>query len=148
MTIENSLERIASAVEALVKNQNPLAHQIGSTPISQIGNAITPLAGNGTIEPVKRGPGRPPKNPLPATPEPDPIGAETPQDPDDFLSDGAAPAQHTYSRDEVRAALVGYGKKVQNQEKARALLKQVGGVDTLHALKDDKFADVIDACNA
>lgn len=136
MTIENSLERIATAVEALVKNQNPATYQ------------AKPATAIETGEPVKRGPGRPPKNPQPATPEPDPIGAATAQDPDDFLSDGAAPAQKTYTRDEVRAALVGYGKKVQNQEKARALLKTVGGVDTLHALKDDKFADVIDACNA
>ena len=49
----------------------------------------------------------------------------------------------------VRKALIDFGKKPGcSQEKARALLKQYGHVDTLKALKPEHFKAVIDAAGA
>ena len=48
------------------------------------------------------------------------------------------------TREDVRSALVAYQKKT-TPEKARGILKAEGGVDTLQALSEDKFAAVVAA---
>jgi hypothetical protein len=66
-----------------------------------------------------------------------------------FLDDEPAPVVEILpTADDVRKALVKYGQKPGcSQEKARALLKQYGHVDTLKALKPEHFKAVIDAAS-
>ena len=52
------------------------------------------------------------------------------------------------TKDQVRAALVAYNKKVNSEQKTRELLKTAGGVDNLSALPEDKYAAVIKAASA
>lgn len=131
MSIEVELGRIATALEKIASGQ-------GNLPLAQ------PVA----AEPAKRGPGRPKKGEEapaapPATEEEtavDDLGGET----DSFLDvEDAKPV--TYTIEDVRAAIVGYQKKVGSQEKARKLLKDVGGADTLKSLSESKYAAVIEA---
>jgi hypothetical protein len=66
---------------------------------------------------------------------------------DDFLGDGATASEKKYTRDEVRAALVGHGQRHKDPAKARAVLKSAGGVEILADLKEEKFAAVVEAAN-
>lgn len=74
---------------------------------------------------------------------------------DDFLDDEPAAPVKQVTKDDVRAALVGYQERLskggKNVEEARstvlALLKKVSGADKLGELAADKFAAVIDAAN-
>ena len=124
MSIESLLERIAVALEAR--------------------NATPDQTAKPATEPDKpRGPGRPPKAATAAAAAP----AKAPEpavETDPFAVDDPAPAPVTYTKDQVRAALVDYQKRT-TPGKARGLLKSVGGVDTLGQLTEDKFAAVIAA---
>jgi NACalpha-BTF3-like transcription factor len=121
MTVESELARIATALERIAAGAMVDATVAATLPAP---------------EPVKRGPGRPPK--VEAPPQP-----ETTAEPDDgFLEEEEK--SEAYTKEDVRAALVAYQGRA-SQEKARALLKQVGGADTLGALKEEKFAAVIEA---
>lgn len=129
--IEDKLERIASALEALSRH-------------------VTAAL------PEKRGPGRPPKTatpPPPPPPEPDIDlkDAELPPEPEDdtFLEDDT-PAQvvKPLAIEDVRRALVDYRKRVQSEDKARAILKQHGQADTLKSLKPERYKAVYDAAMA
>ncbi len=74
--------------------------------------------------------------------------AEAPADDDGgFLDEEPVAPAVEYTTDQVRAALVGYQKAVNSQEKARKLLKDFGGVETLAALPKDKYGAVITAAN-
>jgi hypothetical protein len=137
MTIEATLERIAAALE---RQANALEAPMAATP-------------------AKRGPGRPPKTeaqvaPAPvAAPAPAPAAVadldDLPGDAGNFLDDEPAPVVEVLpTADDVRKALIRYGQKPGcSQEKARALLKQHGHVDTLKALKPEFFKAVIDAAS-
>jgi hypothetical protein len=120
MTIENSLERIAVALEKLA-------------------------AGGGSAEPAESKPAKPAKakaakaEPAPE-PTPEPVKAEP--EPTKAADDDFGGTTTAVTREDVRAALVAYQKKV-SPEKARGLLKTVGGVDVLSALPEEKFAAVI-----
>lgn len=112
--------------------------------LTRIAVALEKIAG---IESEKRGPGRPPKAKTEAAaPEapapveaPAPAPAPTPEPP---------PAQaRIYTADDVRSALVSLQKRT-TPDTARALLKDVGGADTLRSLKPDKYAAVIEAANS
>lgn len=89
---------------------------------------------------------------LPESPPADPFGDE-PVPTDDF-DDAPAPAAPA-TKDEVRAALVGYqdrlvasGKGLETaRETVMALLKKVGDADKLGALTEGKFRAVINAAN-
>lgn len=78
---------------------------------------------------------------------------DAPEPVDEF---DAPPAAVKVTKDDVRAALVGYqerlGAKNKDVEAVRTvvlgLLKKVGGADKLGALTEDKFQAVIDAANA
>ena len=124
MTIEAALERIASALEAISRQNTP----------ALVARAIldAPLTGTDAT-PQKRGPGRPPKEEGPKTAEPE----------NDFLEDEAPPAE--LAIEDVRRALVEYQKRAVSADKARAVLKEHGGVDTLKALKPEKYRAVYDA---
>lgn len=63
---------------------------------------------------------------------------------EDFLGGESEPTKK-YTRDEVRAALIEFGKRAGDPAKARAVLKSVGGVEILSELKEDKFAAVVEA---
>lgn len=99
--------------------------------------AAAPVA---AAAPAARGPGRPPKPAEAPAPAPEPVAEADP-----FAVEEAAPV--TYTKEQVRAALVAYQKRT-TAEKARGLLKTTGGVDTLGALPEDKFAAVIKAAEA
>lgn len=128
--IEDKLERIASALEALSRH-------------------VTMAL------PEKRGPGRPPKTLAPPPPPPEPDidlkDAELPPGPeeDPFLEDDTpAQAVKPLAIEDVRRALVDYRKRVQSEDKARAILKQHGQADTLKSLKPERYKAVYDAAMA
>lgn len=137
MTIEASLDRIAAALEALTR-------MAASTPKAEA--VSEPQA----AEPVpeKRGRGRPTKEEAEAKRLAEEAAAREAAEKkeDDFLADEPAP-EIPLTLDDVRKALVEYGKRAASQEKARAILKQYGGVDTLRALTPDKFRAVVDAAS-
>lgn len=126
MTIEVELGRIATALEKIASGQ-------GNLPLA------TPAA------PAKRGPGRPPK--AEAKPEPEPVAEPESADSDDdnFLGDDDDDGAAQPTIEDVRTAIIAYQKRVGSQEKARKLLKDVGGADTLKSLDESKYAAVIEA---
>lgn len=69
------------------------------------------------------------------------------EDDGSFLDEPAEEPVPEYTLDQVRAAIVGYQKFTSSQDKARKLLKEVGGVEVLSALPKEKFASVITAAN-
>lgn len=135
--IENELKRIADALEKLANGQERPA----------LAQAAPPPAVEPVKEPDKPRRGRPPKAETPSpAPAPEPVAepdipAES--DPMDFLAD-ESPAEVTV--DMVRASLIDYQKRV-SPEKARKLLKDVGGVDTLVSLKPEKYRAVYEAAS-
>ena len=134
MTIEAQLERIANALERLAAQ------------------AMVDTAVDASIPKAAPRRGRPPKAALPApAPEVDdtpPVSKgkqedwvdEPPEDPVAVEEESAAAP----TKEDVRAALVAYQGKF-GAEKARGLLKSVGGVDTLGQLPEAKFTAVIAA---
>lgn len=138
MTIENTLERIATALEKIASGQ-------GNLPLADVA-PTTIVAAQTTAPATPRPRGRPPKVQAPA-PELTTESAEP--EPEDgaggsFLD--VEDAATVYTIEQVREAIVGYQKKTGDPEKARKLLKTVGGVDTLRSLPESKFAAVIEAC--
>lgn len=136
MTIESTLERIAVALERMASGQESL-------PLAAPASA--PTAPAATAAPRPRG--RPPKvqaEPAPATTEPEPDLPDGGESGGSFLD--VEDASPVYTIEQVREAIVGYQKKTGDPEKARKLLKTVGGVDTLRSLPESKFAAVIEAC--
>lgn len=121
MNIETSLERIATALEALTRGT------VGTDAV-----------------PERRGPGRPPKATAAAPPAEEPA-PET--ETGSFLEDDSGakePEVKPIAIEDVRKALVAYQKRT-SPDKARAVLKKVGGVDTLKTLPADKWKAVIEA---
>ena len=132
MTIETDLGRIATALEVIARNGTAAASADTQAP---------------TAAPTAPRPrGRPPKvqaEPAPAAPTEAELPEEEPEA-DNFLD--VAEAAPVYTIEQVREAIVGYQKKTGDPEKARKLLKTVGGVDTLRSLPEDKFGAIIEAC--
>ena len=138
MTIEATLARIASALEALAGVSSDAAEASG-----------TPTE--------KRGRGRPRKTPevAPAPVEAPPV---SPPDEDEFQPakpsveddfgdpepEAAAAPDKVYTADMVRDALVALQKRAA-PEKARRILREVGGADTLKSLKPEKYRAVVEA---
>lgn len=119
MTIEAYLERIATALERLSAG------------------AMIDAAVEASL-PEKRGPGRPRK--VEAAPDPEVAAPDIMED--SIEDEPTSPPLPT--KEDVRAALVAYQTR-SSADKARALLKSVGGADTLGSLKEEKFAAVIEA---
>lgn len=133
MTIEALLERIAVALE----------RQAEAPPAAEPPKRGRPVGSTKAVEPP------PPSVPTAVVPAPAPAPAELPEPDSSFLDDEPAPAAVVLTADDVRKALIDFGKKPGcSQEKARALLKQYGHVDTLKALKPEHFKAVIDAAGA
>jgi hypothetical protein len=114
--------------------------------LSRIAVALEKIAG---IETEKRGPGRPPKTQRPSLtvvePEPEAAPAPVVAEAKPAEAPKAPPVEaKAYTADDVRSALVALQKRT-TPETARALLKSVGGADTLRALKPEHYAAVIDA---
>lgn len=63
----------------------------------------------------------------------------------DFEGDGETEAEEKPERSDVHAALKTYANAIGSQAKAIELMKKHGGTEKLSALKEDKFAAVIDA---
>jgi hypothetical protein len=155
MTIEATLERIAVALE---RQAQALEAPMAAIQAARV-NSAAPVAA--PEAPAKRGPGRPPKAEAQAAPAPVAAPAPAPaavadlddlpgeSDGGNFLDDEPAPAVEILpTADDVRKALIKYGQRPGcSQEKARALLKQYGHVDTLKALKPEHFKAVIDAAS-
>lgn len=71
--------------------------------------------------------------------------AETPPaSDDDFLSETPATPAFTVDKAAVRAALVEY-QGIAGADKARALMKEKGGADTLGAIPEGKYTDMYNA---
>jgi hypothetical protein len=133
MTIEATLERIAAALE---RQANALEAPMAAIQAARAA-APAPAAAAPAEAPAKRGPGRPPKTEAQVAPAP--VAAPAP---------APAVVEVLPTADDVRKALIRYGQKPGcSQEKARALLKQHGHVDTLKALKPEFFKAVIDAAS-
>lgn len=152
MTIEATLERIAVALE---RQAAALEAPMAAIRAAQV---AAPAAAPAEA-PVRRGPGRPPKSEAAAAPAPAPAPTPAPapaadidlpgeSDSGSFLDDEPV-VEVLPTADDVRRALIEFGKRPgSSQEKARALLKQHGHVDTLKALKPEHFKAVIDATKA
>ena len=141
MSLENTLERIAVALETL-------AGKPAATPVDPTDTVTPPAAATAVPASPVRGRGRPAKSAgetpapvapaAPAAPEVDPFAMDEPTPP---------PPEKVTLKD-VQAALVAYQKRVNSPEKARALLKEVGGVDVLPKLPEAKWGAVVNAANA
>lgn len=131
MTIEVDLKRIADALELIA---------------SKIGGDV-PAVEDAPVKEEK--PAKPAKAEKPARTKPaKPAKAKDPEPPEeeDEESEDEGEPQGPYLAD-VRNALTGYAKRT-DSDSARALLKKVGGADTLSKLPEAKYQAIIDAVEA
>lgn len=138
MTIETDLTRIADALETLVSFSIPQAGAAKTPETPPPAAASRPLA----ADTEKRGRGRPRKEEPAQTPPVDVDPFDTKPDVDSSFDEPEPPK--VYTADDVRAALVSYQKRA-TPEKARALLKEVGGADTLKSLNPTLYGKVVEA---
>ena len=134
MTIEHELSRIATALESIAANGGSAPVTAATAPAQTRGRKAKGET-NGVADPAP--------TPAPVSPvveEEDPFSTTPPAAP-------AAPVV-TLTLDNVRTALVAAQKRLGSPEKARGILKTVGGVDSLAGLPADKWAAVIAAANA
>lgn len=131
------LEQILETLKRIEANQGKPVVAAAETASA----STTPAA-----ETPKRGRGRPAGSAAAAAPTPavQPAAAVGGGD-DDFLNDEPEQKAETFTKDQVREALISYNKKVNSQDKTRALLKEAGGVDALSALPEAKYGDVVKA---
>ena len=139
MTIESNLERIATALEKLASGQ-------GSLPLDKpvVVERATTVVETATPPVTPRPRGRPPKVQPAPEPTTESVEPEAPEEADGFLD--VTDAAPVYTIEQVREAIVGYQKKTGDPEKARKLLKSVGGVDTLRSLPESRFGAIVEAC--
>ena len=140
MTIETDLTRIADALERIaVAAQYP-----NTAPPPTMPETPPPAAASRPLaaDTEKRGRGRPRKEEAPQPPPPDVDPFDTKPDVDSSFDEPDLPK--VYTADDVRAALVAYQKRA-TPEKARALLKEVGGADTLKSLNPTLYGKVVEA---
>lgn len=143
MTIEATLERIAEALESLVR--------AGNTPaaVPPPPQPAAPLAAESEQAPRPRG--RPRKNAKPDVAETPPPAEEEAEEGGglDFLDDAGdtpeAAVTKVYTIEEVRKALADLQTRV-GTPRALALFKEVsGGAERLPQLSEDKYAEVFEA---
>ena len=123
-------ERAVVALEKLAAN--PVDASVPVVPVAS--------ENTGTAKPRTRSK---PAEEKPATPAPD--QQQPPLPPADFLDDEPA---KTYTKEEVRAALIAAGQRLGDSAKAQAILKEHGKVETLGQLAPEKFAAVVKAAEA
>ena len=150
MTIESSLERIASALERMEGVASSAAVYRTTTLLAAEKKAeATGTVQTVSLEPKRRG--RPPKNPVSVAPAPVAEDAEddeeagyTQDDTPEVTPDEPLEVETALTMEQVRSALIAYQKKY-SPELARKLLREVGGVAALQQLPKSKFADVVEA---
>lgn len=120
MSIENTLERIATALETLA------------------GKPAAPAAAPAAEAPARAA--RKPKEAAPPPPPPDPVEV------DPFADESGmdAPELKEVTEADVRAAMVSYRKK-HGDGPALSMFKKVGGAETLKSLPKDKYRAVYEA---
>lgn len=148
MSIEQTLERIAVALETLANRAVALSQPM----VSAAPDSVVPTAAPSA--PAKPR-GRPPGSTKVATPTVEPaLAVDSTPAPDPFATETPVPLPALPTKEQVRAALVGYQSRLQAAgnpkagELARDVLVKVGGVDTLAVLPESKWAAVIAAANA
>jgi outer membrane biosynthesis protein TonB len=132
MTIEANLERIADALELIASKLDGVAPEPAATADAPEKPAKAEPKAN---KPKPAKPAKPAKTKAP----------EPPEEEEDEGSDEGEP-QGPYLAD-VRNALTGYAKRT-DSDTARALLKKVGGAETLSKLPESKYQAIIDAVEA
>lgn len=143
MSIEADLGRIATALEKIAANGG--AAVATDTPPKQTRGRPAKGEKDGVATPVAETPAAAPV----ATPAAAPVVEADPFDTSPAaVAAAAAPAAKPLTLDDVRNALIAAGKRLNNAEKSRGILKAVGGVDVLAGLPEAKFAAVIAAANA
>lgn len=153
MTIEQTLERIATALESVAaiatRSQTYVAVPDNSRPAGEVipPAAVAPVASVASAAP--RGRGRPPGSTAAATAAKEaaaaPVAAPV-AEADPFADTAAtAPAAPVVTEGDVRLALQALKDRVGNVTPVFKLLRDIGGVDTLPALKADKYAAIIAA---
>lgn len=151
MTIESSLERIASALERMEGTASSASVYRTTTLLAAEKKAeATGTVQTVSLEPKRRG--RPPKNPAAAAVAPVPVADDVEddeeagytQDDTPEVATDETPEVEELTMEQVRSALVAYQKK-HSPEQARKLLREVGGVAALQQLPKSKFADVYEA---
>ena len=149
MSMESELGRIANALEAICLKAGPVLARVAvADKKPDIAQPTDSGSVTASVEETPKRRGRPPK-----AVEEQPVIQEGTSEPElsfagadsSFLDEDV---DKVYTREDVRAALVAYQKRTQNPDKARALLKKVGGVDTLNALPENMFSAVIAAVTA
>lgn len=158
MTIEQTLERIATALESVAaiatRSQTYVAVPDNSRPAGEVipPAAVAPVASVASAAP--RGRGRPPGSTAAATAAkeaaataaPAPVAAvEADPFADTAASAPVAAAPVVVTEGDVRLALQALKDRVGNVTPVFKLLRDIGGVDTLPALKADKYAAIIAA---
>jgi hypothetical protein len=123
------LEKFVSLLERAVAALEKLA----SAPVAVPAGAATPQENAGTSKPAKS-----------SKPKETPKEPEKPKDDTSFL-DADEESVVEYTKDDVRNALIEAGKRLGASDKAQAILKKVGGAETLGGLDKSKFAAVIKA---
>lgn len=138
MSLEAKIESLTAALSALT---DAVLKGLVSSATANTGTAVVPVA---AVQPAAQTRQRRAAAAPVATPEPAP---EPVADDGGFLDEPAPAAtpDPEYTLDQVRAALVAFQKATNSQDKARKLLKEFGGVDTLQNLPKDKYGAVIKA---
>lgn len=147
MTIEQTLERIAAAVEALAEDSRKMIGcpavaasppAVGGTGTERTATDTAPAA-----PATPRGRGRPPGSTAAATAAKEAAAAPAPVEADPFAAPVAAVPAVTEG--DVRLALQALKDRVGSVTPVFKLLRDIGGVDTLPALPADKYVAIIAA---
>lgn len=146
MYIEARLENIEKQLGALIGLLQSGTAGAGAKPVvaQQVDAAIAAdggIAGT-TTEPQKRGRGRPSKTTEAPAAQPVTETKAAEPDPFDTSTTTSAPAEPTRTLEEVRTALIVYQAN-NDQPKALALIKSVGGADNLNQLKPENYNKLI-----
>lgn len=174
MSIEQSLDRIAGALETLVayeaKRWTPAVvtgeslgagstvATDGSSPktATELKSVLPELPGEpipGVPQP-KRGPGRPPKATAPVVvatqPAAAPVVVATPGEPDPFAEDNTGPAveEKPLTEGDVRLELQALATRLGNTKKVFEIMRAVANAETLPKVKPEFYKRVIAAAKA
>ena len=146
ITIEiKDSDRLIAALETLAGAIIANTSKLTTPPAPAVDPGAAAPAPVTTEDKPKRG--RPPKEKAEAAPAPTPEPvAETPQAEEDPFGAEEAPAAATpvYTLDDVRTAGLAFRDK-HGQDKAKALIKAIGGVDKLADMPESKWAEFIAA---
>lgn len=136
---------MSGVLEQVLETLKRIEAKIGSGEVAATETPAPAVAAGASTDKPARGRGRPAGSTKAAeTPAPKVETAASVGSDSSFLDD--EPVEKA-TKDQVRAALVAFNKKVNSEQKTRELLKTAGGVDNLSALPEDKYAAVIAAAN-